>query len=565
MMAAESSRWLVRLDGSSLPDRDLIGGKAWSIACMRAQGLPVPPAFVVTTEACRHYLDGGAVPASLMAEVRAGIEWLQACSGRRFGAGPRPLLVSVRSGAPVSMPGMMDTVLNLGINDHTQALLAAECGDPAFAADTRRRFRELYGSIVMKTEPAEAEIPSDVDEQLNHAIGAVFGSWNSRRARRYRDHHGIRHDMGTAVVVQVMVFGNLDARSGTGVLFSRNPLSGAREPYGEFLSRAQGEDVVSGQHTPAPIHTLRESDPASYAALLAAAQRLEAEAQDVQDIEFTVERGHLYLLQTRVAKRAPRAAARIAVDMVAEGRISVRDALTRLSSLQVRQLLNPRLADGAAAQATIVARGEAASPGIGVGRVVTDSDEAERRAQAGDAVVLACESTNPNDLHGMIAARAILTGRGGSTSHAAVVSRALGRPCIVGCGEAVIEALAGQIVTVDGAAGIAYRDALPVVNPQEDDDPDLRQIATWASQHSAVQVSADGVSSDVFDGPLADCIGRIHALPRGATVAGRLFALDDAAVQAAIAAGVDRIVTRPVLPALLVAAQAALQHATETQ
>ncbi|MDB6001735.1 MAG: pyruvate, phosphate dikinase [Rhizobacter sp.] len=412
MSVATEVRRVLRLDGETVPDRALIGGKAWSIASMRSLGLNVPPAFVITTDACRHYLDDGAIAASLDAEIDEGIAWLEAQSGRRFGSGPRPLLVSVRSGAPISMPGMMDTVLNLGINDATQALLANECGDTAFAADTRRRFRELYTSIVLKSEDGASAIPDDVRAQLHGAIEAVFRSWNSRRARRYRDHHGISHALGTAVTVQAMVFGNMDERSGTGVLFSRNPLSGDASPYGEYLARAQGEDVVSGQHTPMPLAAMGDVNQPALAALLDAATLLEREAGDAQDIEFTVERGTLYLLQTRVAKRSPRAAVRMAVEMVAEGRIAPAQALRRVSPEQVRLLLRPQLAEGAAAAATVVARGEAASPGVGVGRVVTDSDQAEACAKAGDDVVLARAATSPNDLHGMISSRAILTDRG---------------------------------------------------------------------------------------------------------------------------------------------------------
>ena len=309
---------VLRLDGGVVPQRALIGGKAWSIARMQALGLNVPPAFVITTDACRQCLDDGALPPELHAEIDEGMAWLEAQSGRRFGGGPSPLLVSVRSGAPISMPGMMDTVLNLGINDATQALLGRECGDDAFAADTRRRFRDLYSGIVLKAQDGEGVIPDDVRAQLHGAIEAVFRSWNSRRARRYRDHHGIAHTLGTAVTVQAMVFGNMDERSGTGVLFSRNPLSGDAAPYGEYLARAQGEDVVSGQHTPLPLASMGDENAAALLALLDAAKLLEREAGDAQDIEFTVERGTLYLLQTRVAKRSPRAAVRIAVDMVRE-------------------------------------------------------------------------------------------------------------------------------------------------------------------------------------------------------------------------------------------------------
>ena len=336
---SSAGRWVIPLDGSALPDRATIGGKAWSVARMLALGLRVPPAFVIPTAVCRRYLQAGRLPAELDSEIDAGIAWLEARSGRRFGAGPRPLLVSVRSGAPVSMPGMMDTVLNLGIDDVTQKLLAEESGDAAFAADTRQRFESLYRDIVLKEEGA-GTIPADVRIQLRHAIEAVFHSWNSRRARRYREHHGIAHDLGTAVTIQAMVFGNLDNASGTGVLFSRNPLSGAPDPYGEYLSRAQGEDVVSGRRTPVVLASLRESNPRAFDELMQAAQRLEAESGDMQDIEFTVESGVLYLLQSRVGKRSPRAAVRIAVEMASAGAISPQEALRRQIIILILQTAN---------------------------------------------------------------------------------------------------------------------------------------------------------------------------------------------------------------------------------
>ena len=563
MTALIQEQWVFRLDGSSEPDRALIGGKAASIASMLALGLRVPPAFVITTDACRHYLDGGALPASIKDEIDAGIAWLELESGRRFGEGPHPLLVSVRSGAPISMPGMMDTVLNLGLNDETEQLLASECQDVAFAADSRRRFQELYTSIVLDSDARGGAVPNDVRAQLHGAIEAVFRSWNCRRARRYRDHHAISHALGTAVTVQAMVFGNMDARSGTGVLFSRNPISGEAKPYGEYLAQAQGEDVVSGRHTPVPVETMRETNAAAFAELFQAARLLEHEANDAQDIEFTVERGVLYLLQTRVAKRAPRAAVRIAVEMVDEGRITPEQALVRVSPEQVRLLLRPQLAEDAVRKAEVLARGEAASPGVGVGRVVMDPDEAEACAKSGEFVVLARASTSPNDLHGMIAAQAVLTERGGSTSHAAVVGRALGRPCVVGCGDGALHALAGELVTVCGSTGLVYRGALTVTTPDERDDVQLRRIAGWAAEHSSVRVlpvtTSDAPMPIAFDGVLAECLHRIAGLPPNAAVGGRLFANDEAAVHAALQACVHTIVTYPVLPALLAAAHFSLK------
>ncbi len=343
------SGWTIRLDGSELPTKEAAGGKAWSIARMRGLGLPVPPAFVIGTKACLAYLDSGDFPAGLVEEIDAGLAWLEGETGRGFGAGDKRLLLSVRSGAAISMPGMMDTVLNLGIDYVGEAALAAETGLPGFARDTHRRFLELYASIVLKApveleadgepaawrgavEAAGGPVPAGVRDQLLATVRAVFESWNTRRARRYREHNNIPHDLGTAVTIQAMVFGNLDERSGTGVLFSRNPLTGENLPYGEYLPRAQGEDVVSGKFTPLPLDAMKEAEPEAHAALLAASDRLEREHGDVQDIEFTVQSGQLYLLQSRAAKRAPAAAVRFAVDMVAEGRIDPATALSRVSA-----------------------------------------------------------------------------------------------------------------------------------------------------------------------------------------------------------------------------------------
>lgn len=491
--------WTLALDGGHTPDKSLIGGKAWSLARMRELGLPVPPAFVVTTRACGHYLKQGAEPSELASELAAGIAWLERQTGRRFGTGPRPLLVSVRSGAAISMPGMMDTVLNLGIGDMTEAALALECGDAAFARDTHRRFLELYAGIVLRATPPEldraahpaqwreqiaaaaagAPVPEAAAEQLQAAVRAVFESWNSRRAKRYRQHHQIADELGTAVTVQAMVFGNLDAASGTGVLFTRNPLDGSPAPYGEYLPRAQGEDVVSGKFTPRPLEEMRKAVPDALAQLLAAARTLEAEHGDVQDIEFTIESGRLWLLQSRAAKRAAPAALRVAVDLVAEQRIDVATALARVTPEQLAALTNPRLAHPDNEGRAPLASGEAACPGVGIGVVVTDSDEAERRAADGEDVVLARPTTSPEDLHGMIAARAIVTEQGGSTSHAAVVSRSLGRPCVVGCGEGALARLAGRVVTVCGQSGRIHDGALDVITPDESSDPRLARFMSW--------------------------------------------------------------------------------------
>ena len=577
-------QWTVGLDGGDSPSRDLVGGKAWSVARMQALGLTVPPAFVVTTAACKAFLADGREPPGLEAEIDAAVRWLEAKTGRTFGAGPRPLLVSVRSGAPVSMPGMMDTVLNLGVNDATEAALGVECGDPAFARNTHKRFLDLYAHIVLRAAAPEldeaqsppawraaiaaacgTEIPADAREQLRHAVRAVFESWNSRRARRYRQHHAIPDDLGTAVTVQAMVFGNLDALSGTGVLFSRNPSTGAAEPYGEYLPRAQGEDVVSGKFTPQPLSALGASMPEALARLLDAARTLEKAGRDVQDIEFTVERGQLYFLQSRAAKLAPHAAVHIAVALAEEGLIDRRSAVLRVSPDQVRLVLSPRIAERALASARVLASGEPASPGVGIGHVVTDSDEAERRAHAGEAIILARPTTSPDDLHGMIAARAVVTEQGGSTSHAAVVGRALGLPCVVGCGKGALDQLAGQIVTVDGRAGKVYAGALEIEAPDESHNHALRRLSQWAAAHSPLRVvsashAEAATSIDISHDPDAadpERIGLALVRVKGALgVRGGLIASDEG-VFAALKAGLEFIVADPVLPPLLAAVRQA--------
>lgn len=590
-MGTSARRWICRLDGNVLPERSLIGGKAWSIAHIRSLGLNVPPAFVITTEACAAFLASGDFPAGFEAELALHMSALEADTGRRFGHGPRPLLVSVRSGAAISMPGMMDTVLNLGMNDVTEGALGLECGDEGFARDTHRRFLHLFGEIVLKAElprlpreecPAQwreairaasgSSVPEDVVAQLRRAIHAVFESWNSRRAKRYREHHGIAHNLGTAVTVQAMVFGNLDARSGTGVLFSRNPLDGDPAPFGEYLPQAQGEDVVSGKFTPRPLSAMLDSVPDAMHALLDAARVLERAGRDVQDIEFTVERGRLYLLQARTAKLAPQAAVRTAVDMVGEGLVDATAAIQRISPDRIRILLAPRLPEGADEVAELLARGEGACPGVGIGVVVTDSEEAERRAADGDVVVLARPTTSPSDLHGMIASSAVITEEGGSTSHSAVVSRALGIPCVVGCGVGSLSALSGKTVTVDGQRGRIFAGALEIVVPDERADPALVQLIHWAEALSPLKVLRPGAAP--HDGVID--LSHIDAAADPAKIAEVLAGFpgiegasggaiaSEEGVRAALAAGLQFIVTEPVLPALLAAAQAAAAGSEST-
>jgi pyruvate,orthophosphate dikinase len=387
------------------------------------------------------------------------------------------------------MPGMMDTVLNLGINGDVERILADRCGQ-RFAADTHRRFRELFGQVV---NPPDGQVPADPFVQLRAAVTAVFESWNSPRAVSYRRHHGLEGKMaGTSVTVQAMVFGNLDDESGTGVLFSRNPLTGENTPYGEWLPSGQGEDVVSGKFDPLPLAALATTHSGIHSQLLGAAAWLEHDGADVQDIEFTVEAGKLYLLQTRAAKRSAQAAVSIAVALQREGVIDTDEALRRVTPTQLDTLLTPVIEPSALAAATTVATGLPACPGVGAGRVVTDSEEAEDAFDDGDDVVLARETTSPDDVSGMIAARAVITEQGGATSHAAVVSRELHTPCVVGCGKGTLQGLEGADVTVDGATGTVYAGLLPLTQPSEDVDPDMAALLEWARARSPIQVHKAG-------------------------------------------------------------------------
>jgi pyruvate, orthophosphate dikinase len=585
-MGSNRRQWVVSLDGSVLRDRSLIGGKAWSVARMMSLGLPVPPAFVVTTEACKAFLADGSFSSELESQIFDGMADLEKRTERSFGRGDRPLLVSVRSGAPVSMPGMMDTILNLGITPDTEKALAVECGDPAFARDVHRRFFDLYAHVVLKTgvedfprdgnaeswnrqvaAAAGAPLPAAAPERLLAAVRAVFDSWNSRRAKRYREHHGIPHNLGTAVTVQAMVFGNLDDRSGTGVLFSRNPSTGDRKPFGEYLARAQGEDIVSGKFTPDTLDTMKASVPAAYEALMASSAALERENGDVQDIEFTVQKGELFLLQSRSAKRAPAAAVRIAVDMAREGAISEETALDRITPEQVRLILAPRLASGQSDKAKVIACGEGACPGVGRGIVVTSSDEAEARAKAGEAVILARPTTSPEDVHGMLAAHAIITETGGSTSHAAVVSRALGLPCVVGCGSGSLELLSGRIVTVDGALGRIFEGALDVVIPDETSDERLTVLTRWAKARSrlAIHRPSEAPSENLID--LNTVEGgedpkRLCGLIRGYRGARGGAIASDEGIRAALQEKLEFVVGEPVLPLLIAAIRSQSENGT---
>ncbi|WP_066913098.1 pyruvate, phosphate dikinase [Millisia brevis] len=554
------------------PARDLVGGKAWSLWRMTRLGLRVPPAIVVTTRSCAEYFERGReLPDGLFDRIAEGIAYLEQRTDRTFGRGPKPLLVSVRSGAAVSMPGMMDTILNLGITEQTEAALAEESGSAGFAADVRRRFGALYGKLVcgslddLEDLPDTAAVlaaiaadtggvvPDDPMEALRAAVAAVFDSSRSRRAIAYRKHYGIPDDIGTAVTVQAMVFGNLDDDSGTGVLFTRNPLTGAHEPYGEYLPRGQGEDVVSGRVTPEPLTWLSERRPQVHAELMAAAELLDREGADAQDIEFTVQHGALYLLQSRPAKRTARAAVGIATTLVAENAIDPATACERVTAEQIRTLLRPVIDADAAAGATPIATGVSAGPGYAVGIAVADADEAQRTPGA----ILVRESTSPEDVHGMIAAAAVVTENGGSTSHAAVVSRALDTPCIVGCGSGTVAALVGRRVTVDATTGRVYAGEIASRSVSVADDPDLAALVGWAREIAPIRVVADAAEIDgpIFDtdAALAQSDTATPTIPPG-TVAASGAWLDTAdGAQAALRAGVGQFVSAHPLPLLLTA------------
>ena len=473
---AQRSGTVVGLDGDCPMPPERIGGKAWSIDHMRGLGLPVPPAFVLTTDAWRDFTERAAIADDIWQAVCEGIAALEHGTGRTFGSTRAPLLVSVRSGAAVSMPGMMDTVLNLGINDDVERSLAAATGSADYAADTHRRFRAQYWETVLGAPGGT--VPADPWEQLRGAITAVFLSWDSQRAKAYRHHRSVADDLGTAVTVQAMVFGNLDRDSGTGVLFSRNPNTGDGPAYGEWLSGGQGEDVVSGRTTPRPLADLAAVQPTVHRHLIEAAELLERDGRDIQDIEFTVESGRLWLLQSRPAKRSARAAVRAAVAMADEGLITTAEAVHRVSAEQIGVVLRP--AGTVADSGEALARGESACPGVAFGLAVADPDEAEARAQAGEDVILVRPTTSPDDLPGMIAARAVVTESGGTTSHAALVSRELGRPCVVGCGPGVVAALAGRRVTVDGGSGVVLDGEVAGAAVDGAALEDVRRLAGWA-------------------------------------------------------------------------------------
>src|SRR6185503_12529486 len=496
--------------------RELLGGKGIGLAEMTALGVPVPAGFTVTTDACREVMRTGDVPAELWEQVDAHIARLEERAGKRFGDPQDPLLVSVRSGAAISMPGMMDTILNLGLNDVAVEGLAAVTGNPRFAYDSYRRLIQMYGEVVdaidahlfeqelqeLKEgrgveldveldaddlrgligtfqEIYEREVgmpfPGDASEQLRRAVRAVFDSWDSPRAKVYRRTYDIPDDLGTAVNVVQMVFGNKGESSGTGVCFTRDPSTGERKLFGEFLVDAQGEDVVAGIRTPEPIEVMLDRFPEAYRQLVATLDRLEEHYREMQDIEFTVEEGELYLLQTRTGKRTARAALRIAVEMTDEGLISREEAVARIDPGQLDQLLHPMI--DPKARLDVVATGLNASPGAASGAIVLEADLAEERGRAGEDVLLVRWETTPDDIHGLIQARGVLTAHGGMTSHAAVVARGMGKPCVAGCDALSIDLKArtitvggqtlaeGETLTIDGGTGRVIVGAVPLVPP----------------------------------------------------------------------------------------------------
>lgn len=477
---------MVELDGGARHPRELLGNKGHGIDAMRRQNLPVPPAFCITTEVG---LDYAGAPGATMDAIWDGVldrmRGLEAETSRTFGRGPRPLLVSVRSGATHSMPGMMDTILDVGMNDAVERALASE-GGPQFARDTRRRFTTMYERVVGQS------VPADPYAQLRAGIDAVFASWDSPRAVAYRAHYGLDDRGGTAVVVQAMVFGNRGPNSGAGVFFSRNPITGADEPFGEWLPGGQGDDVVSGLVDVAPISALRGEHPAVYDELTDAARGLERLASDIQEIEFTVDGGKLWLLQTRAAELSAQAAVRLALRLRGEGLIGDAEALRRVTPAHVAALLLPALQPETRLAAPLLAKGLAACPGVASGTAYTDVDAALGAADRGEPVILVRDHTRPEDVLGMLAAQGIVTEVGGAASHAAVVSRELGRVAVVGCGRGTAAALGGKQITVDGYEGEVREGNLSPTAWSESDTPELRELAAIARRISPLRAHDTG-------------------------------------------------------------------------
>jgi pyruvate,orthophosphate dikinase len=549
METSTGSKMVYQLAEGSAKMVDLLGSKGAHASEMARIGIPVPPGFVITTEvSLEYYRLGRKFPPGLWDTIVENVHALEEQTGRLFGDLDNPLVVSVRSGAAVSMPGMMDTILNMGVCDRTVAGVAKMMNDERPARDAHRRFVQGFGNVVLgidkdsfetllegaKTARGLAydyELPADalrelVDkfkgivleatgkpmsddpwELLYQAVEAVFDSWNNPRAITYREHQGISHDLGTGCVIMAMVFGNLGSDSGTGVLFTRSPATGKKMLYGEFLTNAQGEDVVAGVRTPARIATLEQEMPEVYQQIEATARRLEAHYRDVQDIEFTVERGKLYILQTRTAKRTPPAAVGIAVDLVSEGVITEDEALGRLPAADVAQVLMPRFdavdKQRMLAAGKLLAEGVGGSPGAATGIVVMDPDRAVAFAEEGKDVLLVRHETSPDDVHGIIKAVGVLTSRGGMTSHAAVVTRGLGKPCVVGCEELHVDtarktAVArgvticeGDVISIDGSTGEVFVGELATIEPSPDDLRELNILLGWADEARKLEVWAN--------------------------------------------------------------------------
>ncbi|HEX7172706.1 MAG TPA: pyruvate, phosphate dikinase [Candidatus Limnocylindria bacterium] len=527
--------------------RSTLGGKGAGLAEMTNAGLPVPPGFTITTQACNAYYEAGKeMPPGLWDDVVAHMKELEQQTGKGFGDPANPLLVSVRSGAAFSMPGMMDTVLNLGLNPDTVQGLIALTGNERFAWDAWRRFVAMFGRIVLGLkaedfdEPFEElknkvratldtdltadqlrdignrfaeivkektgeEFPTDPYRQLELAVRAVFDSWFGKRAHDYREFNKIPHDLGTAVNVVTMVFGNMGDDSGTGVAFTRDPNTGERSLYGEYLTNAQGEDVVAGVRTPEKISHMRDVMPEVYTQFEEIAQRLESHYRDMQDLEFTIERGTLYMLQTRSGKRTAPAAIRIAVEMVNEGVLTKEEALQRVDPSQIVQLLLPRFDDAAKERVgdRLLGKGLNASPGAAVGQAIFDPDRAVEARDAGNPVILVRVETSPDDVHGMLAAKGVLTARGGATSHAAVVARSMGLPCVAGAESLKIDYAKremragsvtmreGELISIDGTTGEIYAGELPTIEARFEDEHDLATLLSWADETRRLQVWAN--------------------------------------------------------------------------
>ncbi|MBW3667235.1 MAG: pyruvate, phosphate dikinase, partial [Actinobacteria bacterium] len=532
--------YLYDFDQADGSDTDLLGGKGAGLAEMTELGLPVPPGFIITTETCRTAKEGGSPPEGLWGEVAEAMRRLEAKTGRTFGGGPTPLLLSVRSGAKSSMPGMMDTILNLGMNDRIVESLAGWAGDPQFAWDAYRRFVQMFGNVVLGIdehrfqevltearrrrgaedeaslsaadleevtrrfqeiveEERPGELPEDPSIQLEQSIGSVFASWDNPRAAEYRRLNGIPDGLGTAATVQMMVFGDLGGDSGTGVCFTRDPGTGSSDPYGDYLPQSQGEDVVAGIRNTLTLDDLRELHPVAHQELLAVMETLEKHYRDMCDIEFTIERGELYILQTRVGKRTGEAAVRLAVAMVDEGLIDQRTAVGRVEPSALEQLYRPRISSHSSV--TPVASGVAASPGAAVGRVAFSSEEAVRMAVDGGPVILVRPETTPEDIRGMAAAAGILTSHGGKTSHAAVVARGMGKPAVTGASGLMVDSsarvahagdvdiAAGDEITIDGTSGRVFIEPVELIEP--DHIPELSRLLEWADQIRTLGVWAN--------------------------------------------------------------------------